>query len=33
MEDWGTLGKIRAITTPLKNPIILNVFKEHFKKI
>ena len=22
-EDWGTLGKIRVITTPLKNPINL----------
>ena len=22
-EDWGTLGKIRGITTPLKNPIII----------
>ena len=21
-EDWGTLGKIREITTHLKNPII-----------
>ena len=21
-EDWGTLGKIRGITTPLKNPIL-----------
>ena len=22
-EDWGTLGKIRGITTPLKNPITI----------
>ena len=30
-EDWGTLGKIRGITIPLKNPIILKRLKERFK--
>ena len=24
-EDWGTLGKIREITSPAKNPIIFFV--------
>ena len=27
-EDWGTLGKIRGITTPLKNPIIFEESKK-----
>ena len=30
-EDWGTLGKIRGITTPLKNPSICT--SKHFVKV
>ena len=31
-EDWGTLGKIRGITTPLKNPINLGKIPDIFYK-